>query len=74
MNKPKRKEGVYYVIYDEESGKYWDRITRSFRSIVFATKYDGNNIDDVEDIALKHPDIPEGYYTLKRMVVRKNNE
>jgi len=61
----------YFVIVDDIKGGYWDRIAKRFRGILFATKYEGNSVEEIEMIIANDPDIKKGYYSVRR-IIRKS--
>ena len=58
----------YFVIYDEVKQGYWDRITKRFRGMLFATEYEGNSIDQIYLIIENDPDIKKGHYSVRRIL------
>jgi len=64
----------YYVIVDEISGGYWDRMAKRFRGIVFATEYEGSSAEEIETIIANDPDIETGSYSVRKVIYKSELE
>ena len=64
----------YFVIVDDIKGGYWDRMTKRFRGIIFATEYEGNSVEEIEMIIANDPDIKKGYYSVRRVIQKSKKE
>lgn len=58
----------YFIIYNEESKKYWDRINKKFRPIEFATEYEGNSESQIQLIIENEPNLKRGHYSVKQII------
>ncbi len=63
----------YFVIVDDITGGYWDRMAERFRGIVFATEYEGNSKDEIEMIIANDPNIKKGFYSVRK-IIQKNKK
>ncbi len=63
----------YFVIVDDITGGYWDRMAKRFRGILFATEYEGNSKDEIEMIIANDPNIKKGFYSVRK-IIQKNKK
>lgn len=63
-----------FLIYNEAKGGYWDRVAKKFKPITKATKYESKRVEDIEAIILNDDDLPQGYFSVKTIIIREKEE
>lgn len=60
----------FYVIFCENRGGYWNRVTKKIKGLEHATQYEGGTKENIEQIIMNDPDIAEraGYYSVKTII------
>lgn len=66
----------YYVIYCENRGGYWNRVTKKIKGLDHATEYEGGSIENIEQIIMNDPDLQKraGCYSVKTIIRIENEE
>lgn len=67
----------FYVIFNETLGKYWNRVSKTFKGLDVATEYEGGTKENIEQIIMNDPDLAEraGAYSVKTIIrIEKEEE